>query len=99
LAEGNEVQVALLSQALLEVRKARGHREEMREAVIRYFKNGMAQGFKVKQLLEWLFFWPSDRWSVFVQADFPGTAGHEFVEMVKGLTLLDLGVEDGSAVA
>lgn len=96
LAEGRSVQVALLAQALRELRSAKGRSPLLREAVIRYFKNGIANRFKVPELIEWLFFWPSNRWSVFAQIDFAGKAGHEFVEMVKGLTLRDLGVDDES---
>ena len=96
LAEGRDVQVALLGQALLELRSAKGRAPALREAVIRYFRNGLANGFKVAELLEWLFFWPTNRWSVFAQTGFPGKAGSEFVAMVKALTVADLGVNDAS---
>src|SRR5271169_2848364 len=94
LAEGRDVQVALLSQALLELRSAKGRPQALREAVIRYFRNGISNGFKVAELLEWLFFWPNNRWSPFAQMDFSGKAGHDFVDMVKTLNLRDIGVDD-----
>jgi hypothetical protein len=99
LAEGRDVQVAVLSQALLELRSGKRRPPALREAVIRYFRNGSSNGFKVAELLEWLFFWPTNRWSVFAQIGFSGKAGHEFVEMVKALTLRDLGVDDASIAA
>ena len=96
LVEGNDVQLVLLSQALLELRSAKGSPQVLREAVIRYFTKGISKGFKVTELLEWLFFWPTNRWSVFAQVDFSAKAGSEFVGMVKTLTLQDLGVPDAA---
>jgi hypothetical protein len=43
LVEGNEIQVELLSRALLELRKARGHPQALRDAAIRYFKAGISR--------------------------------------------------------
>ena len=99
LAEGKDVQVSLLSRALHDLRTVKKQPQALREAVIRYFRNGISKGFKVAELLEWLFFWPSNRWSVFAQMDFTGKAGHKFVDMVKTLTLRDLGVDDASVAA
>jgi hypothetical protein len=48
-------------------------------------------------LIEWLFSWPTNRWSVFSQVDFPGKAGREFIEMLKQLTIEDLHSNDTSA--
>jgi len=83
-----EVPVALLSQALVELRTARGNRKAEREAAIRYFKSGIADGHQVGPLLEWLCFWPNNRESVFWQARLDS----KFVEMLKKLSLRDLGM-------
>ncbi len=96
VAEGKEIQVALLSRALFELRRAHEHPQALREAAIRYFKSGIAQGFEIGPLLEWFFLWPSGRWSVFAQTGFSGSAGHEFLEMVKKLTIQDLDSNDRS---
>jgi len=87
-----EIPVALLSQALLELRAARGNPQAAREAAIRYFKSGIENGFQVGALLQWLLFWPSDNESVFWQVRFPGNEGMQFIEMLKKLSLRDLGV-------
>jgi len=81
-----EVPVALLSQALVELRTARGNREAEREAAIRYFKSGISEGHQIGSLLEWLCFWPNNRESVFWQARLDS----KFVEMLKKLSLRDL---------
>jgi hypothetical protein len=83
-----EVPVELLSQALLEFRAARGNRQAEKAAAIRYFKNGIANGYQVGPLLEWLCFWPNNRESVFWQARLDS----KFVEMLKNLSLRDLGL-------
>jgi len=83
-----EVPVALLSQALVELRTARGNREAEREAAIRYFKSGIAEGYQIGPLLDWLCFWPNNRESVFWQARLDS----KFVEMLKKLSLRDLGM-------
>jgi hypothetical protein len=84
-----EIPVALLSQALIDLRAARGNPKAAREAAIRYFKNGFASGFQIGPLLEWLFFWPSNRESVASQA----RLDTRFVEMLKKLSLRDLGLD------
>jgi hypothetical protein len=89
-----EVPVALLSQALLELRAARGNRQAEKEAAIRYFKSGLANGYQVGPLLEWLCFWPNNRESVFWQARLDS----KFVEMLKKLSLRDLGLASEEAV-
>jgi hypothetical protein len=83
-----EVPVALLSQALVELRTAHGNRKAEREAAIRYFKSGIADGHQIGPLLEWLCFWPNNRESVFWQA----RLDNKFVEMLKNLSLRDLGM-------
>jgi hypothetical protein len=90
-----EVPVALLSQALLELRAARGNRPAEKEAAIRYFKSGLATGYQVGPLLEWLCFWPNDRESVFWQARLDS----KFVDMLKKLSLRELGLPSNEAAA
>lgn len=87
------VPVALLSQALLEFRAASGNRQREKEAAIRYFKSGIANGYQVGPLLEWLCFWPNSRESVFWQARLDS----RFVEMLKKLSLRDLGLASNEA--
>ena len=99
LAQGKDIQVALLAQALLELRKAKARQPAQREAVIRYFKNGISSGFTIPDLITWLFLWPDNRWCVFAQMGLSENAGHEFLNMVKALTLRDLGVDDSSPAA
>jgi hypothetical protein len=77
------IPVALLSQALLELREARGNFQATREAVIRYFKNGIASGFQVGPLLQWLVFWPNNRESVFSQVGYSSKERREFLEILK----------------
>ena len=60
-----EIPVTLLSQALLELRQTRGSQGATREAVMRYFKSGIADGYTVGSLMQWLFFWPDKKQSVF----------------------------------
>jgi hypothetical protein len=88
-----EVPVALLSQALLELRAARGNRQAEKAAAIRYFKSGLANGYQVGPLLEWLCFWPNNRESVFWQARLDS----KFVDMLKKLSLRDLGLASNEA--
>ena len=90
-----EVPVALLSQALVELRAARENRQAQREAAIRYFKSGLAKGYQVGPLLEWLCFWPNNRESVFWQARLDS----KFVEMLKKLSVRDLGLASNDAAA
>ncbi len=91
-----EVPVALLSQALLDLRAASGNRKAEREAALRYFKSGIASGYQVGPLLEWLFSWPNNRESVFWQA----RLDTQFVDMLKKLSLRDLGLaSDGTVPA
>jgi hypothetical protein len=87
--KGKEVQVALLSHTLYELRKAHGQPQALREVTIHYFRTGLSHGFEIGQLLEWLFFWPNNRWSAFAQANFSSKGGHEYIEMVKSLTVRD----------
>ena len=82
------IPVALLSQALLELQAARGNPQAEREAAIRYFKSGIGSGYRVGPLLEWLFFWPNNRESVFWQAQLDSN----FVAMLKKMSLRDLGL-------
>lgn len=88
-----EIPVALLSQALVELRSARGNRPAEREAAIRYFKSGLAKGYQIGPLLEWLFFWPNKRESVFCQA----RLDTKFVEMLKKMSIRDLGLPPDQA--
>jgi hypothetical protein len=92
-----EIPVALLSQALLELREARGNSPATRQAAIRYFRNGIARGYQVGPLLKWLFSWPNNRESVFWQLRYSGKEGHEFVEMLRKLPVEELGLNDTSA--
>ena len=78
-----EIPVPLLSQALLELRQARGSQRATREAVIRYFKSGIAGGFTVGLLVQWLFFWPDKKQSVFSQVGYSATEIREFMEILK----------------
>jgi hypothetical protein len=78
-----EVPVALLSQTLLELRQARGSFRATREAVIGYFKTGIAGGFQVGSLMRWLFFWPDRRQSVFSQVGYSSKESREFMEILK----------------
>jgi len=82
-----EIPVALLSQALLELRAARGNPQAEREAAIRYFKSGLESGYQIGPLLEWLFFWPNNHDSVFWQARLDS----RFVGMLKKLSLHEIG--------
>jgi hypothetical protein len=82
-----EVPVALLSQALVDFRAARGNRPAEREAALRYFRGGLQSGYELGAWLQWLLFWPNDRESVFWQA----RLDVKFVEMLKKLSLRDLG--------
>ena len=90
-----EVPVGLLSQALVELRTARGNRKAEREAAVRYFKSGIADGHQIGPLLEWLCFWPNNRESVFWQARLDS----KFVEMLKRLSLQDLGMAANECTA
>ncbi len=92
-----QIPVALLSQALLELQAARGNPQAARAAAIRYFKNGIESGFQIGPLLDWLLFWPSNTESVFWQVHFPGNEGRQFIEMLKKLSLGDLGVTPNAA--
>lgn len=80
---GAEIPVDLLAQTLLELRKARGNLQTTREAVIRYFRGGIASGFQVGPLLGWLFSWPSQRESVFSQVGYSSKESREFLEILK----------------
>lgn len=86
------VPAALLSQALIELRATRGNPKAAREAAIRYFKSGIESGFQIGPLLQWLLFWPSNTESVFWQVRFPGNEGRQFIDMLKKLSLCDLGM-------
>jgi hypothetical protein len=93
-AGGTEIPVALLAEALRELRKARGNAEATRQAAIHYFRSGLASGFQAGPLLSWLFSWPNRRESVFSQAGYSGKEGSEFVEMLKKLPVQELGSND-----
>ncbi len=90
------IPVALLSQALIELRSASGNRQAERDAAIRYIQSGIANGYQLGPLIEWLFFWPNDRESVFWQARLDA----RFVDMLKNMRLDELGLSvDGAAPA
>jgi hypothetical protein len=91
---GTEIPVALLAEALRELRKARGDAEATRQAAIHYFRSGVASGFQVGALLSWLFSWPNRRESVFSQVGYEGKQGREFVETLKKLPVQELGLKD-----
>jgi hypothetical protein len=91
------VPAALLSQALIELRAARGNPEAARAAAIRYFKSGVESGFQVGSLLQWLLLWPSNTESVFWQTRFPGNESRQFIDMLKKLSLRDLGMAPNDA--
>jgi hypothetical protein len=78
-----EVPGSLLSQALLELRDARGDLQATREAVIRYFKAGIASGFQVGSLMQWLFFWPDKAQSVFSQVGYSAKETSEFMDILR----------------
>ena len=78
-----DVPVALLSQALLDLREVRGSQRATREAVIRYFKSGITGGFTVGSLMQWLFFWPDEKQSVFSQVGYSAKEISEFMEILK----------------
>jgi len=80
------VPIELLAQALLELRKARGNFQATREAVIRYFNSGIASGFQVGPLLQWLFFWPNKRESVFAQVGTQAKRAMSFLRYSKRST-------------
>jgi hypothetical protein len=91
--------VALLSQALLDLREARRNPEATRQAVIRYFRGGVGMGMELGNLVEWLFFWPSQRDSVFGQAGYSHRESIEFVEMVKRMSIQEIGLDDTTSAA
>ena len=93
-AGGTVIPVALLSETLLELRKARGNAEATRQAAIHYFRSGVASGFEVGPLLNWLFFWPNRGQSVFSQVGYSGKESSEFVETLKKLPVQELGSDD-----
>src|SRR5262249_13245052 len=94
-----EIPVSLLSQTLLELRLARGNAVATREAAIRYFKSGIAGGFQVGPLLNWLLLWPSTTESVFWQVRYPGNEGRQFIDMLKKMSLQDLGLDPADIAA
>ncbi len=81
VAEGKEVQVALLAELLRDLRKAHGHSQAIREATIRYFRDGVQKGFDPSTLVEWIHSWPNGRWSVLSQA--PDGFGELFTNELK----------------
>jgi len=87
-----EIPVSLLSQTLIELRQARGNAEATREAAIRYFKSGIGAGFQVGPLLQWLMFWPNNTESVFWQVRYQAGEGKQFIDMLKKISLQDLGL-------
>ncbi len=90
-----EVPVGLLSQVLLQLREARGSSRATREAVLHYFKSGIASGFQVGPLMQWLFFWPNKQESVFSQMRYSSKEGLEFFEILKEKhSLQELGLDD-----
>ena len=98
-ARAAAIPIDLLAQALLELRKARGNSEATRDAAIRYFKGGIAIGFEVGPLLESLMFWPNRRDSVFSEVGYTGNEGVEFVQILKNLSLHELGLNDPTTSA
>ena len=90
----SEMPVTLLAQALLDLREARGNSEATRQAVIRYFKAGITTGMQIGPMVEWLFFWPNQRESVFGQAGYSHKASIEFIGMVKRMQIQEIGLDD-----
>jgi hypothetical protein len=82
------IPVDLLSDALLDLRAARGNRHAEKASALRYFKGGIARGYEVGPLLQRLCFWPNDRESVFWQARLDS----KFLDMLKKLSLRELGL-------
>jgi hypothetical protein len=87
ISSAKEVPVGLLSQALVELREARGNPQATREALIRYFRNGVEGNFQIGPLLKWLTSWPNERESVFSQVG----AGRDFLEILRKLPVQELG--------
>jgi hypothetical protein len=98
-APSAKIPVSLLSQTLIELRQARGNAEATREAAIRYFKGGLAGGYQVGPLLNWLLLWPSTTESVFWQVRYPGDEGKQFIDMLKKMSLQDLGLDPADIAA
>jgi hypothetical protein len=89
-----EIPVTLLAQTLLDLKAARGNWETTRQAAILYFKAGIAAGFQVGPLLQWLCFWPSQRESVFGQAGYSPAEGLKFLDILKNISSEDIGLND-----
>lgn len=83
-----KIPVELLSQALLDLRAAHGNRKAEKEAAIRYFKSGIADGYQLGPLLQWLCFWPNNRESVFWQARLDS----KFIDILKKISIRELGL-------
>ena len=77
------IPIELLARGLMELRKARGDFGATREAVVRYVKDGIAGGFQVGPLLNWLLCWPTQRDSAFSQVGYSAKEIGEFMEILK----------------
>ena len=89
----SEMPVELLAQALFDLRTTRGNTEATRQAVIRYFKAGIAAGYQVEPLLRWLFYWPTETESVFGQAGYTMKESTSFIDMLKKMHAQEIGMD------
>jgi len=95
LAGTTDVPIEFLAQTLRQLRKARGNFRATREAVICYFKEGIASGFQVWPLLDWLHSWPNRNESVFSQVVYSVKEIQEFWEILKEKhSAQELGLKD-----
>jgi hypothetical protein len=90
----NEIPVALLTQALLDLRQARRSRSATRQALLVYFRAGIKEQFDLDQLVNWLFFWPNNRQSAFAQAGYSDHEACELIDMLKRIPINEIGLDD-----
>jgi len=96
-AKTEGIPIELLARTLLELKAVRGNPAATREAAVRYFKDGIADGIEIGLLLHSLLFWPDQHNSVFSQTGYSGNEGTEFVNMLKSLSVEELDSSDPRA--
>lgn len=82
--EGDRLDTWLARIATIELVEARNNHIATRTAFVQYFRRGLASGLSLKQLMDLL---PS----VFAAVEYPLDEGRRVLEMVKALSLADIG--------
>ena len=75
-----------------ELRTAQGHMEATREALLRFFRRGLRADLLLDDLMQILFFQPSQTGSIFSRVGYTAPETEFNIRMVKAFTIAEIGI-------